>query len=54
MARSNNFNRWKTFRLVEGEDINDFFYKALFVIGMKHWRMDELLPIVMQTGEIII
>lgn len=34
------------------KEVNDFFYKALFAIGMKDWGMDELLPIVMQTGEI--
>ena len=33
------------------EDINRFFYKALFAIGMD-WGMDELLPIVMETGEV--
>ena len=34
------------------EKINDFFYKALFAIGMKDWGMEELLPIIMETGEI--
>lgn len=34
------------------KEVNDFFYKALLAIGMKEWGMDELLPIVMQTGEI--
>ena len=34
------------------KEVNEFFYKALFAIGMKDWGMDELLPIVMQTGEI--
>ena len=34
------------------KEVNNFFYKALFAIGMKDWGMDELLPIVMQTGEI--
>lgn len=31
--------------------VNKFFYKALFAIGMADWGMDELLPIVMETGE---
>lgn len=34
------------------KEVNHFFYKALFAIGMKDWGMDELLSIVMQTGEI--
>ena len=34
------------------KDVTDFFYKALFAIGMKDWGMKELLPIVLQTGEI--
>lgn len=34
------------------KEINSFFYKALFAIGMKDWGMEELLPIVLQTGEI--
>ena len=33
------------------EDVNKFFYKALIAIGMD-WGMDELLPIVMEVGEI--
>ncbi len=33
-------------------DVNKFFYKALFAVGMKDWGMDELLPIVMEVGEI--
>ncbi len=32
-------------------DINDFFYKALFAIGMKDWSMDELLPVVLEIGD---
>lgn len=32
-------------------DVNKFFYKALFAIGMADWGMDELLPIVMEAGE---
>ncbi|MDD6071964.1 MAG: hydroxylamine reductase [Clostridiales bacterium] len=34
------------------KEVNAFFYKALFAIGMKDWGMQELLPIVMETGEI--
>ena len=34
------------------KEINDFFYKALLAIGMEHWGMEELLPIVLQTGDI--
>lgn len=34
------------------KEVNRFFYKALFAIGMKEWGMEELLPIVLQTGEI--
>ena len=34
------------------KEINKFFYKALFAIGREDWGMDELLPIVMETGEI--
>ena len=33
-------------------DVNQFFYKALFAIGMKDWGMDELLPIVLEVGEV--
>lgn len=33
------------------EDVSKFFYKALIAIGMD-WEMDELLPIVMEVGEI--
>ena len=34
------------------DDINKFFYKALVAIGMKNWGMEELLPIVMEVGEV--
>lgn len=34
------------------KEVNSFFYKALFAIGMRDWGMEELLPIVLQTGEI--
>ncbi len=33
-------------------EVNDFFYKALFTVGMKDWGMDELLPIVLEVGEV--
>lgn len=32
--------------------ISMFFYRALFAVGMDDWGMDELLPIVMEVGEI--
>ncbi|MFR3285658.1 MAG: hypothetical protein ACLTR6_16315 [Clostridium fessum] len=34
------------------DTINRFFFKALFAIGMDDWGMDELLPIVLEVGEI--
>lgn len=34
------------------KEVNSFLYKALFAIGMRDWGMEELLPIVLQTGEI--
>ena len=33
------------------ETVNRFFYKALYAVGMD-WGMDELLPIVMEVGEV--
>lgn len=33
------------------EEVNRFFYKGLFAVGAD-WGMDELLPLVMQTGEV--
>ncbi|MDO4544515.1 MAG: hydroxylamine reductase [Bacillota bacterium] len=33
------------------QEVNRFFYKALFAVGMD-WGMDELLPIVLEVGEI--
>ncbi len=33
-------------------EVNNFFYKSLRAIGMDDWGMDELLPIVMEVGEI--
>ena len=32
--------------------IHNFLYKALFAIGMDDWGMEELLPIVMEVGEV--
>ena len=34
------------------ETTSKFFYKALFAIGTKDWGMDELLPIVLEVGEV--
>ena len=34
------------------ETISKFFYKALFAVGMKDWGMDELLPTVLEVGEV--
>lgn len=34
------------------QEVNEFFYKALFSIGMKDYGMNELLPIVLEVGEI--
>ena len=34
------------------KEVNNFFYKALFAIGMRDLGMEELLPIVLQVGEI--
>jgi len=36
------------------DTIHEFLYKALFAIGMDDWGMDELLPIVLELGEIFI
>lgn len=33
------------------EEVNAFFYKALFVIG-EDWNMEQLLPVVLEVGEI--
>lgn len=33
------------------EDVNRFFYKALYAVGMD-WGMEELLPIVIEVGEV--
>lgn len=34
------------------DEVNRFLVKALFSIGMDDWGIDELLPIVMEVGEI--
>ena len=34
------------------ERVNRFFLKALFAIGMDHWGMEQLLPVVMEVGEV--
>ena len=34
-----------------GDEISRFFYKALYAIGMD-WGMEELLPVVMEVGEV--
>ena len=34
------------------EEVNRFFYKALFAVGMDDWRMNELLPVVLEVGEV--
>ena len=31
--------------------VTDFLFKGLFAIGMDDWGMDQLLPIVLETGE---
>lgn len=35
----------------EDPDVNAFFYRALFVLGLD-WEMDKLLPVVLQVGEV--
>lgn len=34
------------------DTVDRFFYKALIAIGMEHFGMEELLPIVMEVGEV--
>lgn len=34
------------------EAIHKFLYKALFAIGMDDWGMEELMPIVLEVGEV--
>ena len=33
-------------------EVNSFFYKALFAVGMNDFGMDELLPVVLEVGEV--
>jgi len=33
-------------------EVDRFFYKALFAVGMEGWGMDELLPIVLEVGAV--
>lgn len=33
------------------KEVNNYFYKALFVIGTD-WKTDELLPVAMEAGEV--
>ncbi|MCQ4637303.1 hydroxylamine reductase [Anaerovorax odorimutans] len=33
------------------EEVNQFFYKGLFAVG-EDWTMEELLPVVMETGKV--
>ena len=33
-------------------NVHKFLYKALFAIGMRDWGMEELLPIVLEVGEV--
>ena len=34
------------------QEVNRFFYKALYAVGAKDWGMEELLPIVLEVGEV--
>lgn len=36
----------------QDKTVNNFLYKALFAIGMDDWGMEELLPIVLEVGEV--
>ena len=33
------------------DTVNAFFYRALFVLGLD-WTMEQLLPVVLQVGEV--
>ena len=33
------------------EEVNNFFYKALYAIGEDNWTVEKLLPIVLETGK---
>ena len=34
------------------QEVNRFFYKALYAVGAKDWGMEELLPVVLEVGEV--
>jgi len=34
------------------QEVNNFFYKALFAVGMDDWGTEELLPIAMEAGAV--
>ena len=34
------------------KEVNRFFYKALYAVGAKDWGMEELLPVVLEVGEV--
>lgn len=34
------------------ETVDRFFYKALTVLGMEDWSMEDLLPVVLEMGEV--
>lgn len=34
------------------QEVNRFFYKALYAVGAKDWGMAELLPVVLEVGEV--
>ena len=36
----------------QDDQVHQFLYKALFAIGQDDWGMDELLPIVLEVGEV--
>ena len=33
-------------------EVNRFFYKALYAVGARDWGMEELLPVVLEVGEV--
>ncbi len=34
------------------QEVNRFFYKALYAVGARDWGMAELLPVVLEVGEV--
>lgn len=34
------------------QEVNRFFYKALYAVGARDWGMEELLPVVLEVGEV--